>query len=408
MRFLLLLSLVFLGTHHLPLAAAFKDNGWGARPLGMGGAFTSVADDVNAPLFNPAGTAQIEKSEVSFTYSRLFLGLDLQGINIYSNYAAFVQPTKHFGSFGVVWANQTVTTLYKEDSYLLNYSHSLNHYFSALPFEMLVGANLKYLSNGYTLDARTIETNDPVFKYGTISRAYALDLGVLLNFDRNAFGFSVKNVNSPDVGLLVQDKVAREFSIGISRYYYNFWIFDEAFPTLDINYRDEVDPDLKVKMGGEGLLWDRHIAVRLGAEHSRALTMGFGYTTAELMEKIELQTDYAFILPLTVEENSGTHRFSLTMRFSGIEKPTAKAMTPEYREAKMREFWQKYVQLVESGADLEARKRFLEKFIKKYQYSDLDITFSRKEYEDVLHHIQNMKKMKKLNSLLSDDNKTNN
>jgi hypothetical protein len=383
--------------------AAFKDNGWGARPLGMGGAFTSVADDVNAPLFNPAGTAQMEKTEITFTYSRLFTGVDLQGLNIYSNYAAFAQPTKNIGSFGFIWANQTVSSLYKENTYLLNYAHTMNRYFPNLPFEMLVGANLKYLSNSYTLDDRTIATNDPVFKYGTMGRGYAVDLGVLLNFDRNAFGFSVKNLNTPDVGLLTQDKVAREFSIGISRYYYNFGIFNEAIPTLDLYYRDEIDPDLKVRIGTEGFLWDRRIAVRFGAEHSRSLTMGFGYNTAELMNKIELQTDYAFILPLTLEETSGTHRFSLTMRFSGVEKPVAKAISPEYREAKMMELWQQYVHLVESGSSLEARERFLKKFVKNYRYSDLDVSFAVKEYNEVQHQIKNLKKLKKLDSMLQNE-----
>ena len=32
---------------------AFKDNGWGARPAGLSGAFTAVCDDSNACYYNP-------------------------------------------------------------------------------------------------------------------------------------------------------------------------------------------------------------------------------------------------------------------------------------------------------------------------------------------------------------------
>src|SRR5207302_9163172 len=59
------------------LDAAFLDAGWGARPVGMGGAFTAIADDSNAPLYNPAGLVQVQWNEVSAMYSRLFSGLTL-------------------------------------------------------------------------------------------------------------------------------------------------------------------------------------------------------------------------------------------------------------------------------------------------------------------------------------------
>ena len=39
--------------------------GAGARALGMGGAFTAVADDATANTWNPAGMAQLERPELS-------------------------------------------------------------------------------------------------------------------------------------------------------------------------------------------------------------------------------------------------------------------------------------------------------------------------------------------------------
>ena len=37
----------------------------GARPLGMGGAFTALSDDANALFYNPAGLANIKETRVS-------------------------------------------------------------------------------------------------------------------------------------------------------------------------------------------------------------------------------------------------------------------------------------------------------------------------------------------------------
>ena len=41
-------------------AGAFMENGGGARALGMGGAFTAVADDPSTTFWNPAGLGQAD------------------------------------------------------------------------------------------------------------------------------------------------------------------------------------------------------------------------------------------------------------------------------------------------------------------------------------------------------------
>jgi hypothetical protein len=54
-------------------AGAFLKMGVGARALGMGSAFTAVADDSTAAFWNPAGLALLEKSEGSFMHANLTL-----------------------------------------------------------------------------------------------------------------------------------------------------------------------------------------------------------------------------------------------------------------------------------------------------------------------------------------------
>src|SRR5437773_12167185 len=57
--------------------AAFQESLWGARPSGMAGAFTALADDANAPAYNPAGISFLAHNEFTIMYAQLYTGLNL-------------------------------------------------------------------------------------------------------------------------------------------------------------------------------------------------------------------------------------------------------------------------------------------------------------------------------------------
>jgi len=67
-------------------AGAFMADGGGARALGMGGAFTAVADDPSATFWNPAGIADADGPEILLMHSERF------GDLIDRDFAAFVLP----------------------------------------------------------------------------------------------------------------------------------------------------------------------------------------------------------------------------------------------------------------------------------------------------------------------------
>ncbi|MFQ5770148.1 MAG: hypothetical protein ACE5HX_06410 [bacterium] len=56
-------------------AAEFLRIGVGARALGMGGAYVALANDGTAVFWNPAGLAQINALQLSFTHAPMFNGL---------------------------------------------------------------------------------------------------------------------------------------------------------------------------------------------------------------------------------------------------------------------------------------------------------------------------------------------
>lgn len=67
------------------LRNAFAPVGAGARGLGMGGAFIAVADDGTAATFNPAGLAQLRRSElavVAFGSNLTRTATDVPGLNV--------------------------------------------------------------------------------------------------------------------------------------------------------------------------------------------------------------------------------------------------------------------------------------------------------------------------------------
>ncbi|MBI2787284.1 MAG: PorV/PorQ family protein [Elusimicrobia bacterium] len=66
--------------------ASYLDIGVGARGLGMGGAYTALADDANSVYWNPAGLARLEKREVTASHTEL-------GNSTRHDFLAYAHPT---------------------------------------------------------------------------------------------------------------------------------------------------------------------------------------------------------------------------------------------------------------------------------------------------------------------------
>lgn len=90
----LLIGVAILAYPSLVGAAGFKFDGSGVRPLSMGGAFVAIADDANAPYYNPAGLANLTCREETFTHGQGFDGI------IKTNYIAVVQQHVGFSYLG--------------------------------------------------------------------------------------------------------------------------------------------------------------------------------------------------------------------------------------------------------------------------------------------------------------------
>ena len=80
--------------------ASFLNIGVGARGLGMGGAYTALANDANALYWNPAGLSKLEKREFTASHAELFESTRL-------DFLAYAHPTSQ-GTFsaGLLYLSQ--------------------------------------------------------------------------------------------------------------------------------------------------------------------------------------------------------------------------------------------------------------------------------------------------------------
>ena len=96
------LSLAEEGSH----AAEFLSHGIGARALGMGSSFVSVADDATAAYWNPAGLVQIQRRAFATMYSDSFGAAQGSFLNkglVEYNFVSYVQGVEGLGSVGISW-----------------------------------------------------------------------------------------------------------------------------------------------------------------------------------------------------------------------------------------------------------------------------------------------------------------
>ncbi len=349
-----------------PLFADFDDLGMGARAMGMGDAFTGLADDNRAIYYNPAGLAWQRQAQLGADYSRIQIGLDDKseislGFVSYSHPLFKFQPKEtpaddvststvtaaakipetrvlivegkpvpvttppaavdvssspyrpskplmpQYGTLGVAVRNFGLAGAYQENSYYFSYARSVMRRWSW-------GANIKFLQEKYVQDAYT--KIDPVFAAKSGLSALSGDLGVLWNYRARFFwGASILDFNRPDVGLKQSERLPATFKTGLG--------YKDA--------RTAVAVDVTSRGGGKRLggglerwLGRGRTALRAGldlgegAEFNTAL--GFSFRVSVF------QIDYGFQFPLTgVSGTAGTHRLSFVYRLGRPPKDEVEA-----------------------------------------------------------------------------------
>jgi hypothetical protein len=292
-------------------AAPFLRIDVGGRAVGMGGAFTAIANDVSAMYWNPAGVARITNAEAMFCNTRW-----LADVNF--NYAAFALNLRNLGVMGINAAFLTMdqmerTTILEPEgtgemfdvgsyAFGLCYARNLTDRFS-------IGFNFKYINeniyhssaHGIALDVGTLfdtqfyglKIGMSISNYGTKLQMSGRDMLIQADVDPNVSGNN-PNINSNletdkfDLPLMFRVGVSMDVLKGAANSNLILSV-DALHPNNDVEY---------MNVGGE-YIFNNMFALRGGykslfaRDSEEGLSFGAG-VNYRLFGKTTIKIDYAY------------------------------------------------------------------------------------------------------------------
>ncbi|MCX5785279.1 MAG: PorV/PorQ family protein [Elusimicrobia bacterium] len=263
-----------------------------SRPAALGGAYTALAADSNALLYNPAGLAKVNRSEATFMHN-----VYIQQIT--QDYIAYAGPKGWSANLNFLgFGNVRETTLSDPEGAGLGETTLTDLAFGAgygraLTEALSAGAGVKCIR----------ETID-----GVIATGFALDAGLLyaahafsgltLGLAAQNFGPAVRFVNMrEDLPFNLRAGAAYEFKI----------IGRENVIALDV--MKQRSQTASVAVGAETRLLGP-LALRFGFNTRNDVGSGFTAGFAYLLRNWSI--DYAFV---PMGDIGGAHRFSVTLRW---------------------------------------------------------------------------------------------
>jgi len=280
---------------------AFESLGSGARAIGMGNAFTGVADDANALAYNPAGLGTIWGWQGSAMGGVLHPGL-YTGQIISDAYGSFVYPLEGIATFGLSVHDYSVGGDYGEDTFILGLGRELMEGFS-------IGLNAKGLLR------RVGEDYQDVLNISGTKFAPSLDVGLMYTiFEVGAgdlsIGVCAQDVIQPKINFTEEtETVPLAARVGLG------YMTESLTGAADVAYRDG---NIKAHLGLETWLMEGALGLRGGAQvaigDNTSITpcAGLSYRLLEMSPNIQL--DYAFIYPVGgVAGTFGSHRVSVSV-----------------------------------------------------------------------------------------------
>ncbi|MFP4459156.1 MAG: OmpA family protein [Candidatus Zixiibacteriota bacterium] len=267
----------------------------GARAKGVGGAFTALANDANATVWNPAGMESFREKALTLSYSNLFLGIGDNMLNEgYIAYVGNMDVRDKLGSFGLSYT-QYMDNIYSQGIFTLGYAkrlygtHDGNH--------LSLGLNAKFIRSAWN-DANVsdgFDATDPMMD-NSQSIVPSADVGLLfVPAEWLRVGVAATDLLQPDVSLSgsgTADENIRPMKIrgGLG---FKFGYFK---PMFEAEYLMREVNGESIKMhGGLEVALGQSFAIRGGYDRQDA-AFGLGYMHQG--EKVNWGIDYAADYPV--------------------------------------------------------------------------------------------------------------
>lgn len=271
-------------------AAGFLDLGAGARAIGMGGAYSSVADEASALYWNPAAMTQVQNRSATLMHAAYIA-------SSFYDYGSYVQNTQKYGAFGVGLQYFSFGSVNETDA-------NFNPIGTVTPYDLAASVGYAYkFEDGFALGlaGKYIQS-----KLADTAHTEAADFGILsprFIDDRLRLAVMAQNVGGTLKYDQVKESLPMAFKAGASFRILPNWLaaVDAAAPKGGSPY---------VNAGTEYILaagdsW--HFAGRAGfSSQDDSPSVGIG------VECKGMSVDYAFV---PYDDLGDVHRISLTFNF---------------------------------------------------------------------------------------------
>lgn len=274
-----------------------------ARPAGMSGAYTAVADDVSALHWNPAGLGKINRQQASASYLNYIVDINTGSL-------AYAVPAWGGGlGIGITYLNYGQMT---DDTAEILLENGRTYYW---PYDLV--AQLAYgrrISHGLWVGMTAKGIYENIRGYS--AQGVAADVGALVEADRLLplnLGVTVKNLGIMTKAF-VEEKAALPLSVHLGLG--GKW-FSEALTLAAEAVYQPVYGDLSYHMGGE-YCWQHFLSLRAGYQTAlQDLKSGGsdafnGFSFGLGVHSGDYSLDYAFV-PYSLL--GGVHRISLSLQW---------------------------------------------------------------------------------------------
>jgi hypothetical protein len=199
--FLLSVTSINAQTEFGKYAGEFMAIGIGGRPLGMGGAFTGVADDVTSGYYNPAGLANLNYPQISLMHSEQFGNL------VNYDYASVGIPFQEDLSFGISVMRLAVDGIPDTREALINGQtgtqiYDINHIFARIDYSKIT----EFSNQDWAIYLTFAKRHSKNFYWGANIKIIRRDIA---EFGATGIGFDLGAMYSPMnnlyIGANVQD-----------------------------------------------------------------------------------------------------------------------------------------------------------------------------------------------------------
>lgn len=257
---------------------------WGVRAMGLGGAFTALADDASSTFWNPAGLAGIDHQELAASDVRLY------DTPLSSRVLSAALPVSSKSALGASWHRLGL------DDAGLQYSLdqlSLGYAYRWAP-QLQVGVTTKYVRQSTSFDDALVDAGS--------GGGYGFDAGVQSRLANGLrFGLAMQDVFDTKIHTSgATDDVLLTRTL---RWAAGYDFRSRATVAFDLDDRWHLGAEVRP---------EDHVDLRAGLQGSAAESDGLTYSTGFGLRLGPLQLNYAYVMPPVL---APTHYWSLVASF---------------------------------------------------------------------------------------------